>query len=190
MTDTSRLPANDRAHKSGSTTSNNKSLINVAELRLVEMALTDLLLAWATSSGATELKVMLITPYTAQRNKLNEVVQSVRDSRRLPRRPCADVRVSTVDGCQGASVDCVILSLVRSEPGAPPGGSTDFLSDERRVNVMMSRAQSHLHVIGDMDYLSSSEGVWKSWWDNVRRRWRRPGLPGREHIEIVAPDRV
>lgn len=133
---------------------------------------------------------MLITPYTAQRNKLNEVVRSLQGSGKLPEGPRANVKVSAVDGCHCASVDFVTPSLVRSEPGVPTGGNLNIFCAERRVNGMLLRAQSHLRVIRDMVYLSSSGGVWKSWWDHGCRRWKPPGLMVREHINIVTPDGV
>lgn len=133
VTDTSRLPAACRAHPSDSTTS---SLIYGAELRLVKEALTDLLATWVTSRGATELDVTVITPYTAQRSKLNDFVRSVQAGGAPPPRARANVRVSTVDGCQGASVDCVILSLVPSEPGVQPPTETSTICPANGVSTL------------------------------------------------------
>ncbi len=84
--------------------------------------------------------VAVLTPYQAQREKLRQF---------LP-----DVEISTVDGAQGREWDVVFYSSVRSNPRHRLG----FLSDERRLNVAVTRARRHFVLVGDERTLRSHEG--------------------------------
>ena len=62
----------------------------------------------------------------------------------------ADVTVDTVDSMQGSESDVVVLSFVRS------GRRCGFLSDERRLNVALTRAKALLLLVGKAEALSDS----------------------------------
>jgi ATP-dependent RNA/DNA helicase IGHMBP2 len=53
--------------------------------------------------------------------------------------------VSTVDGFQGREKEVIIISMVRSNPK----GEIGFLSNERRINVAVTRAKRLCVLIGD-----------------------------------------
>ena len=72
-------------------------------------------------------KILVITPYNVQVNKLEE---------RLSGR----ARVGTVDRFQGQEAPVCIYSLTASSGNDAPRG-IDFLLDENRINVALSRAQ-------------------------------------------------
>ncbi len=55
------------------------------------------------------------------------------------------LEIDTVDGFQGREKEAVVISLVRSNAK----GEIGFLSDERRMNVALTRARRKLIVIGD-----------------------------------------
>ncbi|CAD7933166.1 unnamed protein product [Amoebophrya sp. A120] len=57
--------------------------------------------------------------------------------------------IETVDGCQGREADFVLFSSVRR------GKKLGFLTDKRRLNVMLSRAKSGLIVFGDKETLQA-----------------------------------
>ncbi|CAG9466793.1 unnamed protein product [Pedinophyceae sp. YPF-701] len=85
-------------------------------------------------------RVGVISPYKAQvravRSKLAEA---------LGEEAAAKVDVNTIDGFQGREKDIVLFSTVRSQPGRHIG----FVSDERRINVGLTRARSSLLVVGN-----------------------------------------
>ncbi len=85
--------------------------------------------------------VAVLTPYQAQREAIR---------RRIP-----DVEVSTVDGAQGREWDVVLYSSVRSNPRHRLG----FLSDERRLNVAVTRARRNFVLVGDERTLRDHPGM-------------------------------
>jgi senataxin len=56
-----------------------------------------------------------------------------------------DCEVNSIDGFQGREKDIVIFSCVRSNKY----GAVGFLSDERRMNVAITRARRCLIIVGD-----------------------------------------
>lgn len=65
-----------------------------------------------------------------------------------------DTPVGTVDSFQGNEADIVIVSLVRNNARSGMRG-LGFLSDPRRMNVLLSRARSKLIIIGSHEFLTS-----------------------------------
>lgn len=76
----------------------------------------------------------MISPYKAQVSAIQEKLGTTYGSD-----PKSDfsVRVRTVDGFQGGEEDVIIISTVRSNGN----GSVGFLSNNRRVNVALTRAR-------------------------------------------------
>lgn len=64
---------------------------------------------------------------------------------------------NTVDGFQGQEKDIIILSCVRS---AAEPRSIGFLSDQRRLNVAVTRAKSNLFIIGNAEHLRRGDPIW------------------------------
>jgi superfamily I DNA and/or RNA helicase len=58
----------------------------------------------------------------------------------------------TVDSFQGNEADAVVISLVRNNWRSGQA-ALGFLSDERRMNVLLSRARWRLVVIGSLNFL-------------------------------------
>ena len=87
----------------------------------------------------TGLSIGIISPYSAQVKYIrNEVAQD-----ELIR--TYDIEVNSIDGFQGQEKDIIYISLVRSNDN----GEIGFLSDQRRLNVALTRAKKKLIVIGD-----------------------------------------
>ena len=83
--------------------------------------------------GVAPGDVAVIAPYAAQ-------VRWLRDAVAVP-----GLEIDSVDGFQGREKECVIVSLVRSNPE----GEIGFLADVRRMNVALTRARRKLLLIGD-----------------------------------------
>lgn len=62
-----------------------------------------------------------------------------------------DSPASTVDSFQGNQADIVMVSLVRQNH-APPGSGLGFLKEAPRMNVLFSRAERMLVLIGSWDF--------------------------------------
>ena len=85
------------------------------------------------------------------------------------------MEVGTVDGFQGREKEAVVICLVRSNGE----GEIGFLSDERRMNVALTRARRKLIIIGDSATLGGHEfyqslleyfeqqGVYHTVWEEV-----------------------
>jgi superfamily I DNA and/or RNA helicase len=90
--------------------------------------------------------VGIITPYKAQKELL--------DSRLQPRKNFRSyiVDIGTVDSFQGSDRDIIVYDCVRA---AQRNGKAkiDFIADEKRLNVSLSRAKKLLIIVGDMNFL-------------------------------------
>ena len=97
----------------------------------------------------------VLSPYRRQVRLLRETAE--KNAGRLSnldafRAKTEDGFYGTVDSFQGNEADVVVVSLVRnnSRSGLAALG---FLSDERRMNVLLSRAKWRLVVVGSVDFL-------------------------------------
>jgi len=101
----------------------------------------------ATSSSKKEPekpKITVLTPYTKQVSELKS---------RIPN----DVWASTIDSFQGRESDIIIFSTVRCNVERDIG----FVEDERRLNVMWTRAKLALVIVGDRATLAEKSGLWE-----------------------------
>ena len=102
-------------------------------------------------SGLQADDIAVIAPYAAQ----VRLVRQLLDECSVPEEygPSFDVEVGTVDGFQGREKEAVVICLVRSNGE----GEIGFLSDERRMNVALTRARRKLIIIGDSATLGGHE---------------------------------
>ena len=133
------LKTPDSAQESSKASSKN----NDFEARQVFEVVRDLLkLGDVTNEG-----VGVITPYRAQlkliANKLKEF---------------ENVSVRTVDGFQGQERDVIVFSAVRCNEH----GFVGFLDDEKRMNVLLTRARRGMIVIGNKKTLGKCD-LWNKW---------------------------
>jgi hypothetical protein len=68
----------------------------------------------------------------------------------------------TVDSFQGDQADLVLVSLVRNNWHTIPAKALGFLRDDRRMNVLLSRARWRLVVVGSLKFLESVIDLSKS----------------------------
>ena len=102
----------------------------------------------------------ILSPYGAQVAELKQAVAAACLSGSLSLEGFAPVRsglgfVATTDSFQGGEADVVIISLVRNNPRVGPA-ALGFLRDERRMNVLLSRAKSKLILVTSMDFLDEA----------------------------------
>jgi hypothetical protein len=90
-------------------------------------------------------RVRVITFYKAQVDLI---------SRMLKANGLPQVAVSTVDSSQGSEADLIIISFVRTGKMKSVG----FLSDDRRVNVALTRAKYKLICVGNLACLATVQG--------------------------------
>lgn len=58
----------------------------------------------------------------------------------------------TVDSFQGGEADIVVVSLVRNNAHATPAKALGFLRDNRRMNVLLSRAKWRMVLVGSLSF--------------------------------------
>lgn len=99
----------------------------------------------------------ILSPYVQQVNRLADLVSAddrLSPARRGFRSPTGDGRFCyTVDSFQGSEADITIVSLVRNNDHSNVKSALGFLSDYRRMNVLLSRAKWRLILVGSFDFL-------------------------------------
>jgi hypothetical protein len=58
----------------------------------------------------------------------------------------------TVDSFQGGEADAVVISMVRNNHHATPARALGFLRDNRRMNVILSRAKWRMIIVGSLSF--------------------------------------
>ncbi|WP_390622876.1 AAA domain-containing protein [Ralstonia syzygii] len=107
--------------------------------------------------------VAVLAPYTAQVRLLNRKLERVaaagglRFRQSIQRQPneSADERwAHTVDSFQGNEADIVVVSMVRNNTELPGKGLGFMADDASRFNVLLSRAQKLLVIVGSWDFFA------------------------------------
>eukprot|EP00930_Biecheleria_cincta_P040438 TRINITY_DN2770_c0_g1_i1.p1 TRINITY_DN2770_c0_g1~~TRINITY_DN2770_c0_g1_i1.p1 ORF type:complete len:1216 (+),score=190.45 TRINITY_DN2770_c0_g1_i1:71-3718(+) len=135
------------------------SSYNPAEAEAVARTLDAIIRA-----GYPPQQIVVLTAYLAQKQ---EIARAMRE--RGLRNYLDVVSVDTVDGYQGMEQGLVLFSATRSNESRALG----FLADQRRMNVMLTRAKQGLIVFGNADTLRHSDTIqsrWPSWLDWVEER--------------------
>lgn len=108
----------------------------------------------------------IITPYKAQSKLLEGKLKNIQEEYKKAN---VSIDIDTVDGFQGSDRDMIIYDCVRSSKAKNTqqtqkkrqGSKIDFIADEKRLNVSLSRSKKLLLIVGDKEYLrtaSVSEG--------------------------------
>lgn len=93
-------------------------------------------------------EVAVITGYKAQKNLIARLIEMENIVFKHIK-----IEIDTVDAFQGRETDIVIYSIVRSNSK----GEIGFLSDQRRLNVSLSRARELLVLIGDSECVTKGK---------------------------------
>lgn len=99
-------------------------------------------------------EVGVITPYSGQVQYLRERVQEAFPL--LTKEDITDL-IASLDSFQGQERPIILYSCTRSNTIPKDAPRIGFLNELRRLNVALSRCQSQLVFIGDMDFLSNCE---------------------------------
>lgn len=99
----------------------------------------------------------VLSPYWQQVNALRQKISRQHDASlaHLAKfAPAIDASefCGTVDSFQGGEADVVIVSLVRNNAHSTPAKALGFLRDNRRMNVLLSRAKWRLILIGSLSF--------------------------------------
>ena len=120
------------------------------------------------SSGTTSLAVL--SPYKEQvgllQARLDEEQSSLRSLKQFRAGVAPDRFCGTVDSFQGNEADVVVVSLVRNNHHASIRAAFGFLTDSRRMNVLLSRAKWRLVLVFSKEFvetvLASSSGTYSA----------------------------
>lgn len=129
---------------------------NPAEVRAAIEALS---LLRGASQDATEAPTLaILSPYGRQRRALDEAISDELNRKlshlNMFRSPSSNGQwCHTVDSFQGSEADVVIVSLVRNNHHSSVQSALGFLSDARRMNVLLSRAKWQLVLIASTEFL-------------------------------------
>lgn len=101
--------------------------------------------------------IAVLSPYSEQVKKLKQRLHEEDDGSLSHLKAFTfegnnDTPVGTVDSFQGSEADIVIISLVRNNHHTGLKG-LGFLTDARRMNVLLSRAKWKLIIIGSLEFL-------------------------------------
>lgn len=148
---------------------------NFCNAKLIENTLEILFNEISKANLAHSIGV--ISPYRAQvsllQGRLKEIKNKFKEYYKEKTKEDKDLRngfdIGTVDSFQGSDRDIIIYDCVRSSKTRNvknnyerQGSKIDFIADEKRLNVSLSRAKKLLIIVGDMDFLyraSVSEGI-------------------------------
>jgi hypothetical protein len=105
--------------------------------------------------------VGLVTPYKGQVNFIKKLIRERPGLQKFR----SGLEVESVDGFQGQEKEVIIFCAVRNNRE----GKVGFLSDWRRLNVMLTRARRGCIVIGSRSTLVS-DPLWQQWllWATAR----------------------
>lgn len=109
--------------------------------------------------GTASPTLAVLSPYSQQVARLRTRIADLRSSALSnlagfrPAAPSGEF-AHTVDSFQGSEADVVVVSLVRNNDHSGLRNALGFLSDPRRMNVLLSRARWQLILVGSTDFLT------------------------------------
>lgn len=106
--------------------------------------------------GPVRPSIAILSPYRRQLAKIKNIVDRSTQSQNALSRfsPGIDGKeyFGTVDSFQGGEADIIIVSLVRNNHHTRPDRALGFLRDERRMNVLLSRARWKMIIVGSLPF--------------------------------------
>lgn len=132
-----------------------QSILNQGEVNIIIQLVGDLML---NNPQLDPTDIGIISPYVAQTRLLQDTFELDAGISLEPllgrarAEQVSRVEINTVDGFQGREKDVIILSTVRSNQS----GHIGFLTDQRRLNVALTRAKDALLVVGNKRTLKTA----------------------------------
>jgi len=128
-----------------------ENFVNKSEVVIIEEILNCI---YKKSDVVKKPSIVLLSPYAKQVNYINEYLRTNGVLKKLIKNDFEIISDSeickTCDSFQGGEADLVIISLVRNNINNDIYSALGFLIDERRMNVMFSRAKFHLIIVGSV----------------------------------------
>lgn len=137
-----------------------RSSFNSGEVEVIIKHLNQYLEQIQVSGYDSPESIGIVSPYKAQ----VELFRATIESAGLPDELRKKIVVNTIDGFQGQERDLIYVSLVRSNEE----GEIGFLSDERRMNVGLTRAKRKLVVVGDSATIGAKSKFYNKFLDYVQ----------------------
>jgi hypothetical protein len=120
-------------------------------------AVRDIVQLLQPSTADRRPSLAVLSPYAKQVMRIRmELMEDDNCRSALARfKPVArgDAWCSTVDAFQGNEADAIIVSLVRNNHHATLRRALGFISDPRRMNVLLSRARWRLYLVTSLEFL-------------------------------------
>lgn len=114
------------------------------------------------TSPKTKIKLAILSPYSSQVKLISKHIEMEKKKNGLKKflsnyipPDDNDGYCLTVDSFQGGEADIVIVSLVRNNGKSTIKSALGFLSDQRRINVLLSRAKHKLIIVGSYDLVNA-----------------------------------
>jgi superfamily I DNA and/or RNA helicase len=131
--------------------------------------------------GGPSRELAVLSPYNQQVGLLRRRFRDARLPKNLVLKPSLSSKSGavrtpgfhTVDSFQGNQADIIAVSLVRNNDHAP-GVGMGFLSDASRLNVLLSRAERLLILVGSWEFFARQVGIVQlDDVNNVLWHWKR-----------------
>ncbi|RYA23795.1 hypothetical protein CRU96_06030 [Malaciobacter halophilus] len=88
----------------------------------------------------------IITPYIAQRDNIRSKFGQIQNDFKM-----LNIEINSVDAFQGSDRNIIIYDIVRSQNDNKV--NIEFIADEKRLNVALSRTKELLFIVGDAEFI-------------------------------------
>lgn len=99
-----------------------------------------------TKENNIKKSVGIITPYLAQRDNIRSKFGQIKNDLSM-----LNIEINSVDAFQGSDRDIIIYDIVRSQNDTKV--NIEFIADEKRLNVALSRTKELLFIVGDANFI-------------------------------------
>jgi superfamily I DNA and/or RNA helicase len=119
----------------------------------VEAVVQCLTLLSPSSAASKRPSLAVLSPYAQQVHRLGEAIRESSAAAAFAPPSHSGIICHTVDSFQGSEADVVLVSLVRNNEHSNIQSAFGFLSDIRRMNVLLSRARWQLILVASLGFL-------------------------------------